>query len=168
MKEPKTVKDALEDVDWSKPMEEEIEKIETNKTWSLVPRREDENVIGTKCDYKKKLDRNGEVTRNKARLVCEGYAQEEGIDYVEIFSSIARLEGVRALFSYFAYKDFKVYHMDVKSTFLNGILEEEVYIEKPEEFLMLTTRMWYVDYTLLYMVWRKHEEHGMRDFIMIL
>ena len=66
-------------------MEEEIEKIEKNKTWTLVPRPKDKNVIGTKWVYKNKLDENGEVTRDKARLVCKRYAQEEGIDYGETF-----------------------------------------------------------------------------------
>ena len=69
------------------------------------------------------------MTRNKAILVCKGYAQEEGIDYAETFVPIARMEGVRIFLAYAAYKSFKVYQMDVKSAFLNGILEEEVYIE---------------------------------------
>ena len=112
-------------------MEEEIEQIEKNKTWSLVPRLEGKNVIGTKWVFKNKLNENGEVTRNKARLVCKGYAQEEGIDYEETFSPVARLEGVRTLLAYSAYKWLKVYQMDVKSAFLNNILEEEVYIEQP-------------------------------------
>ena len=116
-------------------MEEEIEQIEKNKTWTLVPRLEDKNVIGTKWVYRNKLDENGEVTRNKARLVCKGYAQEEGIDYGETSSPVARLEGVRTVLAYFAYKGFKFYQMDVKSTFLNDILEEEVYIEQPEGFV---------------------------------
>ena len=77
MKEPKSVKDELEDVDWYKAMEEEIEQIEKNKTWSLVPRLEGKNVIGTKWVFRKQLDENGEVTRNKARLVYKGYAQEK-------------------------------------------------------------------------------------------
>ena len=81
------------------------------------------------------MNENGEVIRNKARLVCKGYAQEEGIDYGETFAPIARLEGVRMLLVYAAHKKFKVYQMDVKTTFLNGILEEEVYIEKPEGFV---------------------------------
>ena len=83
--EPKTVKDALEDDNWYKAMEEEIQQIEKNNTWSLVPRPEDKNVIGTKWVFRNKLDEKGEVTRNKARLVCKGYAQEEGIDYGETF-----------------------------------------------------------------------------------
>ena len=86
-------------------------------------------MIGTKLVYKNKLDENGEVTRNKTRLGCKGYAPEEGIANREKNSPIARLEGVRTWLSYTTYKGFKVYQMDVKSTFLNGILEEEVYIE---------------------------------------
>ena len=86
-------------------------------------------MIGTKWVFRNKLDENGEITRNKARLVCKGYAQEEGIDYGEKISPVARMEGVRNLLAYVAYKGFKVYQMDVKSIFLNGILEEEVYIE---------------------------------------
>ena len=86
-------------------------------------------------EFKNKLDEKGEVTRNKARLVCKGYAQEEGLDYGETFAPVARMEGVRTLLAYVAYKGFKVYQMDVKSTFLNGILEEEVYIEQLEGFV---------------------------------
>ena len=108
-------------------MEEEIELIEKNKTWTLVPRLADKNVIGTKWVFNNKLDENGEITRNKARLVCKAYAQEEGLDYGETFSPLARMEGVRTLLAYYSYKGFKVYQMDVKYVFLNGILEEEVY-----------------------------------------
>ena len=67
--------------------------------------------------------------------MCKGYAQEEGLDYGETFAPVARMEGVRTLLAYVAYKGFKVYQMDVKSAFLNGILEEEVYIEQPEGFV---------------------------------
>ena len=116
-------------------MKENIEKIEKNKTWTLVPRPADKNVIGTKWVFRNKLDENGEITRNKARLVCKGYAQEEGLDYGETFSPIARMEGVRTLLAYVAFKSFKVYQIDVKSTFLNGILEEEVYIKQPKGFV---------------------------------
>ena len=140
MKEPKTVKGALEDVDWCKAMEEEIEQIEKKKTWSLVPRLEDRNVIGTKWIFINKLDQNGEITRNKERLVCKGYAQEEGIDYGETFAPIARMGGVRTLLAYSTYKGFKVYQMDVKFVFLNGILEEEVYIEQPQGLVDVNNR----------------------------
>ena len=127
--EPKIVNDALQDDDWYKAMEEEFDQIKKNKTWSVVPRLADKNMIGSKWVFRNKLDENGGITRNKARLVCKGYAQEEGLDSGETFSPIARMEGVRTLIAYAIYKGFKVYQMDVKSNFLNGILEEEVYIE---------------------------------------
>ena len=92
-------------------------------------------MIGTKRVFRNKLDENGEIIRKKARLVCKGYDQEEGIDYGETFSIVVRIEGVRTLLAYAAYKWFKVYQVDVKSTFLNGILEEEVYIEQLEGFV---------------------------------
>ena len=74
--EHRTVREALQDDDWYNAMKEEIEKIEKNKTWTLVPRLVDKNVIGTKWVFRNKLDENGEITRNKARLVYKGYAQE--------------------------------------------------------------------------------------------
>ena len=91
----------------NKDMEEEIEQIENNKTQTLVPKPADKNVIGTKWVFRKKLDENGEITRKKARLVCKGYAQEEGLDYGETFSLIERMEGIRTLLAYAAYKGFK-------------------------------------------------------------
>ena len=117
--EPINVKDALENESWIEAMNEEIEQIEKNQTWTLVPRPKHKNVIGTKWVFRNKLNEDGKVSRNKARLVCKGYSQEEGIDYGEIFSHIAILEGVRVLLAYASHRGFKVYQMDVKSAFLN-------------------------------------------------
>ena len=138
--EPRNVKNALENEIQIEAMNEEIEQIEKKKTWILLPRPKDKNMIGTKWVFRNKLNEDGQVSRNKARLVCKGYSQEEGIDYGENFALVARLEGVRTLLAYAAHKGFKVYQMDVKSTFLNGILDEEVYIEQPEGFLDLDKR----------------------------
>ena len=102
-------------------MNEEIEQIEKNKTWTLVPRPKDKNVIGTKWIFRNKLNEDGKVSRNK-ELVCKGYSQEEGIDYGETLVPVARLEGVRTLLAYVEQKGFKVYQMDVKSTFLKQSL----------------------------------------------
>ena len=93
------------------------------------------NVIETKWVFRNKLNEDGKVSRNKTRLVCKGYSQEEGIDYGETFALVARLKGVRTLLAYASHEGFKVYQMDVKSTFLNGISNEEVYIEQPKGFI---------------------------------
>jgi len=134
--EPQNVKEACKDECWVKAMDEELEQIEKNNTWELVPRPKDKNVIGTKWIFKNKLNENGEVIRNKARLVCKGYAQQEGIDFEETFSLVARLEAIRMFLALSSFQKFKVFQMDVKSTFLNGDLEEEVYIEQPDGFIL--------------------------------
>jgi hypothetical protein len=113
-------------------MDEELDQIEKNDTWDLVPRSNNKNVIGTKWVFRNKLNEDGQVTRNKARLVCKGYAQIEGIDFEETFAPVARMEAIRFILSYSCSKNVKVYQMDVKSDFLNGELEEEVYIEQLE------------------------------------
>jgi hypothetical protein len=132
--EPKNIEEAIKDEYWMKAMKEEINQIEKNKTWELVPRPLNENVIGDKWVFRNKMDEVGKVTRNKARLVCKGHAQVEGIDYGETFSPVARMESIRLFLAYTSSKNFKVYQMDVKSAFLNGDLEEEVYMEQPDGF----------------------------------
>jgi len=91
-------------------------------------------VIGTKWVFWNKHNEDGEVVRNKARLVCKGYSQVEGIDFEETFGLVARIEAIRLFLSFTAFKDFKVYQMGAKSTFLNGDLEGKVYIEQFEGF----------------------------------
>ena len=80
------------------------------------------------------MNEHGVITRNKARLVAKGYNQEEDIDYDETYAPIARLEAIRMLLAYASYMNFKLYQMDVKSAFLNGFIEEEVYVEQPPGF----------------------------------
>ncbi|GJU85200.1 copia protein [Tanacetum coccineum] len=95
----------------------------------------DMTIIGTKWVYRNKLDENGVVTRNKARLVAQGYNQQEGIDYDETYAPVARLESIRILLAYACALDFKLYQMDVKSAFLNGFINEEVYVAQPPGFI---------------------------------
>ena len=102
--------------------EELFQKLQAIKHCS--PRPNDKNVIGTKWISKNKLNENGDVIRNKARLVCKGYAQQEGMDFEENFAPVARLDAIRMFLALFSFQEFKVYQMDVKSTFLNGDLEE--------------------------------------------
>ncbi|GKC60178.1 putative ribonuclease H-like domain-containing protein, partial [Tanacetum coccineum] len=88
----------------------------------------------TKWVFKNKKDERGIVIRNKARLVAQWYTQEEGIDYDEVFAPITRIEAIRLFLAYASFKDFMVYKIDVKSTFLYGKIEEEVYVCQPPGF----------------------------------
>ena len=85
--------------------------------------------IGTKWMFQNKLDESGIIVRNKARLVAKGYNQEEGIDYDETYAPVARLEAIRLLLAFACIMDFKLFQMDVKSVFLNGYIEEEIYVD---------------------------------------
>jgi hypothetical protein len=111
-----------------------LDQIEKNGSWELVPRPKNKNVIDTKWVFRNKLNEDGKVTRNKARLVCKGYEQVEGINFEETFAPVCRMEAIHLLLAYACSKNIKMYQMDVKLAFLNGELEEEVYIEQPERF----------------------------------
>jgi hypothetical protein len=100
----------------------------------MVPRPECKNIIGSKWVFKNKLNEKGKIVRNKERLVCKVYAQVEGQDFEETFAPVERLEAIKMFLSYACYKNFKVYQMDIKLTFLNGDIDEDVYVEQPEGF----------------------------------
>ena len=132
--ETKKVEEALQDADWVLAMQEELNQFERNKVWKLVPKPKIWSVIGIKWVFRNKMDEAGIVTSNKARLVVKGYSQEEGIDFDETFAPVARLEAIRIFLDYDVHANFKIYHMDVKSAFLNGELEEEDYVQQPSRF----------------------------------
>jgi hypothetical protein len=115
-------------------MHEELVNFERNQIWTLVDPLRDVNVIGTKWVFTNKQGEDGEVVRNKARLVAQGYNQVEGLDFGETSAPIARLEAIRILLAFAASKGFKLYQMDVKSDFLNGVIQEEVYVRQPPGF----------------------------------
>ena len=96
--------------------------------------RPNTNVIGTKWVFRNKQDENSVVTRNKARLVAHGFTQVEGLDFEEIYAPMARLESIRMLLAYATHHNFKLYQMDLKSSFLNGPIQELVYVEQPPGF----------------------------------
>ncbi|XP_047256207.1 uncharacterized mitochondrial protein AtMg00820-like [Capsicum annuum] len=137
--EPKKITEALLDADWIIAMQEEFNQFGKRKVWHLVPHPKDRSVIETKWVYRNKVNEHGTVTRNKERLVVQGYNQEEGIDFNETFAPIARFEAIRLLVAFVVYIEFILYHMDVKSSFLNGILKKELYVKHPrfesKEFL---------------------------------
>lgn len=116
-------------------MQDELHEFEHKRVWRLIPTPKDASVVGLKWVFINKLDKEGNVIRNKARLVVKGYCQEEGIYYKETFAHVARLESVRIFLAYAAHKNFEVFQMDVKYAFLNGELEETVYFEQPLGFV---------------------------------
>ncbi|GJR93660.1 retrovirus-related pol polyprotein from transposon TNT 1-94 [Tanacetum coccineum] len=123
--EPKNVNEALTDESWIIVMQEELNQSIANDVWELVPQPKNLKIIETKWVFRNKLDENGVVSRNKARLVAQGYNLQEGINYDETYAPVARLESIRILLAYACALDFKLFQIDVKSAFLNGFINEE-------------------------------------------
>nr|GEZ35258.1 retrovirus-related Pol polyprotein from transposon TNT 1-94 [Tanacetum cinerariifolium] len=135
MAEPKNIKEAMADSAWIEAMQEELHQYNKLQVWELVDKPFGKMIIKLKWLWKNKKDEDQTVIRNKARLVANGYAQEDGIDFEESFAPVARLEAVRIFIAYAAHKSFPIYQMDVKTAFLNGPLKEEVYVAQPEGFV---------------------------------
>ncbi|GJW03817.1 retrovirus-related pol polyprotein from transposon TNT 1-94 [Tanacetum coccineum] len=132
--EPKNFKMAVIEDCWFQAMQDEIHEFDRLEVWELVPRPVYVMVIALKWIYKVKLDEYGDVLKNKARLVAKGYRQEEGIDFEESFAPVARIEAIRIFIANAASKNMVIYQMDVKTAFLNGDLQEEVFVSQPEGF----------------------------------
>ncbi|GJX17804.1 putative ribonuclease H-like domain-containing protein [Tanacetum coccineum] len=133
--EPRKVTEALEDGSWVEAMQEELLQFKLQQVWVLVDLPTGAKVIGTKWVYRNKKDERGVVVRNKARLVAQGHRQEEGIDYDEVFAPVARIEAIRLFLAFASFMGFIVYQMDVKSAFLYGTIDEEVYVSQPPGFV---------------------------------
>ncbi|XP_021996052.1 uncharacterized protein LOC110893241 [Helianthus annuus] len=131
---PRDIEDAIQDSSWVQAMQEELPQFRKLKVWELVDLPEGKFPIGTKWVFRNKMDDHGVVIKNKARLVVQGFRQEEGIDYEEVFAPVARLEAIRIFLAYASYRNFKVIQMDVKSAFLYGKVKEEVYVCQPPGF----------------------------------
>nr|GFA43812.1 putative ribonuclease H-like domain-containing protein [Tanacetum cinerariifolium] len=127
-RKPSSVAKALEDPDWVAAMQEEMQQFYNQQVWKLIPLPAGKIAIGTKWILKNKRDARGIIVRNKARLVAQGHRQEEGIDYDEVFASVARIEAIHLFLAFASYIGFMVYQIDVKSAFLYGEIEEEVYV----------------------------------------
>ncbi|GJW30379.1 putative ribonuclease H-like domain-containing protein [Tanacetum coccineum] len=115
-------------------MQDELLQFKLQKVWTLVDLPNGKRAIDTKWVYRNKKDERGIVIKNKARLVTQGYIQEEGIDYDEVFAHVAIIEAISLFLAYASFKDFMVYQMDVKSAFLYGKIEDEVYVCQPPGF----------------------------------
>ena len=129
LRKGKRVEEALQNENWVESMHENLNQLVRNDVWELVPRPENVHVIDTKWIFKNKNDEDGEIIRNKSRLVAQGYTQMEGLDFDESFTLVARLESIRILMSIICTMNFKLYQMDVKCAFLNEYLNEEVFVE---------------------------------------
>ncbi|GKC08064.1 putative ribonuclease H-like domain-containing protein [Tanacetum coccineum] len=134
MIEPTRIAKAHSDSAWVKAMQEELLQFMLQKVWVLVDLPKGKKAIGTKWVFRNKNDERGIVIRNKARLVAQGHTQEEGIDSDEFFAPVARIEAIRLFLAYASFMRFVVYQMDVKSAFLYGTIEEEVYMCQPPGF----------------------------------
>ncbi|GJT52449.1 retrovirus-related pol polyprotein from transposon TNT 1-94 [Tanacetum coccineum] len=132
---PKNVKTTMDEACWFEAMQDDIHEFDRLQVWELVLKLDYVMIIVLKWIYKVKLDEYGDVLKNKARLVAKGYRQEEGIDFEESFTLVARIEAIRIFIANAASKNMIIYQMDVKTAFLNGELKEEVYVSQPEGFV---------------------------------
>lgn len=132
--EPKNPKEESLDYSWILAMQEESNQFARNDVWELVRRPDNKSIIGTKWVYRNKMNEQGQVIRNKARLVAQDYSQGEGIDFDETFAPVARLEAIRISLAFVNHNNIKLFQMGVKSAFLNGFIKEDVYVEQPPLF----------------------------------
>ncbi len=134
LKEPATLEEAYsspQSEQWQEAVAEELEALEANQTWEQCALPHGKQAIPTKWVFKVKRDSTGNIERFKARLVVKGYRQQEGIDYTEVFAPVSHYSTLRALLAKVAAEDLELHQLDFKTAFLNGVLEEEVYIQPP-------------------------------------
>ena len=137
--DPTSYDEALGDVDaqeWLEAMNREMDSMYSNSVWSLVDAPKGVRPIGCKWIYKRKRGSDEKVETFKARLVAKGYSQKEGVDYDETFSPVAMLKSIQILLAVAANLDYEIWQMDVKTAFLNGNLEEEIYMQQPRGFIV--------------------------------
>ena len=140
--EPSSYAEAAREEVWKRAMKDEMEAIDRNHTWELVVPPPNCKPIGLKWLFKVKKSAKGEILRYKARLVVKGYSQRHGIDFDEVFAPVVRFEYIRVLIAVAAQEGWTLHHLDVKSAFLNGEVEEELYVKQPEGFLIEGREEW--------------------------
>ena len=136
--EPQTYKGAMSTPEapfWKEAVQNEIDSIMQNHTWTLSDLPKGSKAIGCKWVFKRKLKADGTIDKYKARLVAKGYRQKEGIDFFDTYSPVTRITSIRMLIAIAAIHNLEIHQMDVKTAFLNGELDEEIYMEQPEGFV---------------------------------
>jgi hypothetical protein len=132
--EPTYSEEAIQRKEWADAMTEEYQSIIKNKVWEIVPKLKNKDGVSYIWLFKIKHVANGSIEKYKARFVARGFSQKEGIDYEETFALVARYTSIRTIIALAAKMKWKLHQMDVKIAFLNGVIEEEVYIEQPQGF----------------------------------
>ena len=135
--EPKNIKEAYighDSSQWKNATDSEYESLLKNHTWDLVGLPEGKNVVGCKWIFKVKCNADGSVDRYKARLVAQGFSQEAGQDYDDIFAPVARYSSIRTILAIANELNLNVHQMDVKTAFFNGDLENDIYMRQPEGY----------------------------------
>ena len=132
--EPATYEEAFAHQDWKDSMMEEYNSIMKNDVWEVVPRPEGKSIMTSKWLYKIKHVVDGSIEKYKARFVARGFSQIEGVDYDETFVPAARFSSIKVVISIVVEVGWRIHQMDVKTAFLNGLLQEEVYLEQPQGF----------------------------------
>jgi hypothetical protein len=133
-KEPTLFEEAIQKKEWVDAMTDEYQSIIKNNVWEIVPRPKSKDVVSSKWIFKIKHAADGSIENHKERFVARGFSQKEGIDYEETFAPVAIYTSIRTIIALVAKMKWKLHQMDVKTTFLNGVIEKEVYIEKPQGF----------------------------------
>ena len=133
--EPKGFKSAAKNLAWLAAMDEEIQALQSNRIWILVPRLANTNIVGSKWVFRTKYLSDGSIERLKARLVVKGYTQVPGLDYTDTFSPVIKATTVRVVLSLVVTNKWPLRQLDVKNVFLNGHLTEHVYMEQPPGYI---------------------------------
>lgn len=132
-RDPVSFEEAVKSSKWRTAMNSEINSIEKNQTWKLTDLPPGAKKIVVKWIFKTKFNELGEVDKYKAHLVAKGYSQQHGVDYTKVFAPVARMDTVRLIIALAAQRSWKIFQLDVKSAFLHGELNEDVYVEQPKE-----------------------------------
>ena len=132
--EPTNYEEAIHKKEWVEAMTEEYQSIMKNDVWDIVPKPEGKSIVSSKSIYKIKHAADGSIEKYKARFVARGFSQKEGIDYEETFPPVPQYTLIRAIMALASMMKWDLHQMDVKIVFLNGVIEEEVYIEQPQVF----------------------------------
>ena len=136
--EPKLMREAQKRHDWPLWHEaalKEYTQMLSHNTWELVPLPQGRKLVGSKWVFKIKENVDGSIERYKARIVAQGFSQKPHLDYTETFAPVTKFASLRSILAIAAIEDLEVHHMDVSSAFLNGDLEEDIYMVQPEGFV---------------------------------